>query len=249
MTGKIRIGTSGWSYFHWKGPFYPARLPEKRFLLYYLEHFSTVEINRTFYSLPAKTVFTKYAKIVPPSFFFAVKASRFITHIKRLKNPKQPLAHLLSRIRALGPHLGPILFQLPPHWKPNPDRLLAFCQALPKDLRYAFEFRDHRWFCEEIYAILRKYHAALCIYDFDEYLSPRIVTANFVYVRLHGPIGAYGGKYSKAALKNWASYFRRCAKKGWDVYCYFDNDEAGYAPLNAAELDRMVNFGSSILSQ
>lgn len=241
MRGKIRIGTSGWSYSHWKGPFYPTRLPEKQFLSFYFDHFATVEINRTFYSLPALTVFTHYAKIAPASFVFAVKASRFITHFKRMKNPKQPLAHLLCRAKRLGPHLGPILFQLPPNWKPDPERLLAFCRALPKGLRYAFEFRDPRWFCDEVYAILRKYGAAISIYDFDGFQSPRIVTADFVYVRLHGPVGAYGGKYSRKALKNWASYFTSCARKGLDVYCYFDNDEAGYAPLNAAEQGRMIH--------
>jgi uncharacterized protein YecE (DUF72 family) len=235
---KIRIGTSGWHYTHWKGPFYPPDLPEKKFLAYYIEHFATVEINRTFYSLPDIAVFSDYAKLVPKSFLFAVKGSRFLTHVKRLKDPRRPLARLFNRIRALKEHLGPILFQTPPNWAPNPERLANFCKALPKGGRFAFEFRDPRWFQEETYAILRKHNAALCIYELDGFLSPRITTADFLYVRLHGPNGAYAGKYSKTALKKWAAFFRQAKR---DVYCYFDNDEAGYAPKNALELDRMIN--------
>jgi len=139
---SIWIGTSGWCYQHWKGSFYPERLAESHFLSYYMEHFQTVEINRTFYSLPDRTVFERYAKSCPPSFIFSIKASRFITHTKRLKDPKPALAKMMRRIGKLGKHLGPILFQLPPKWKVNPERLSAFCRSLPKGLRYAFEMRD-----------------------------------------------------------------------------------------------------------
>ena len=141
--GKIHIGTSGWHYSHWKGPFYPKDLPEKQFLSYYLQHFTTVELNRTFYSLPKKHVFEEYAQTVPSSFLFAVKASRYITHVKKLNDPKKPLHRFFHSASSLNNHLGPILFQLPPHWNVNPDRLHAFLKTLPKGYRYTFELRDH----------------------------------------------------------------------------------------------------------
>lgn len=231
--GKIYIGTSGWSYEHWKGPFYPEDLATKDLLNFYIQQLKTVEINRTFYSLPDRDVFSRYAKTVPSSFIFAVKASRFITHVKRLKNPKLSLKRLFSRIQPLGRHLGPILFQLPPHWKVNKKRLQSFLEALPKKYRFAFEFRDESWLTKEIFDLLKKRRAAFCIYELGHVETPCIETADFIYVRLHGPKEAYAGSYSLAALKKWARYFRKEAKKGRDVYCYFDNDEAGYAAMNA----------------
>lgn len=234
--GKIHIGTSGWHYEHWIGPFYPSDLSAKNFLSYYLDHFSTVEINRTFYSLPAKKVFSDYAKKVPKSFIFSVKASRFITHVKRLKNPKLPLKRFFSRVQGLKEHLGPILFQLPPHWKLNQERLHSFLKALPIGPRYAFEFRDTSWHTEEIYDLLKQFNAAFCIYELGDVMTPLIITAPFIYVRLHGPFGAYAGKYSLATLKKWARFFQAQANKGKDVYCYFDNDEKGFAAINAKTL-------------
>lgn len=234
---KYYIGTSGWHYDHWRGPFYPEDLPSKGLLDFYVRSFSTVEINRTFYSLPEKRVFTDYAKRVPASFIFSVKASRYITHVKRLKDPKLSLSRLFSRIRGLGRHLGPVLFQLPPKMQVNPERLETFLKALPKGHRYVFEFRHLSWFVEEIYELLRKYNAAFCISELGDLVTPTIVTADFVYVRLHGPKGAYAGKYSLPALKKWARFFQKQKK---DVYCYFDNDEAGYAVMNAKTLQSIV---------
>lgn len=231
------IGTSGWHYAHWKGPFYPKDLASKKFLEFYIQTFSTVEINRTFYSLPAKKVFLDYAKRVPKRFVFAVKASRYITHIKRLKNPKTPLKRLFSRIEGLGSHLGPILFQLPPRWKVNLERLESFLKALPKGHRYVFEFRDESWWVKEVYSLLKKYRAAFCIYELEGVKTPLVITTNFVYVRLHGPGLAYAGKYSSQTLKKWAHLFRKTKK---DVYCYFDNDQKGYAALNAQALNRLM---------
>jgi uncharacterized protein YecE (DUF72 family) len=238
---KIWIGTSGWHYSHWKGPFYPKNLPEKQFLRYYIEKFLTVELNRTFYSLPQRKVFEEYAKIVPRSFLFSIKASRYITHVKKLNNPKLALRRFFKSVTGLKKHLGPILFQLQPHWKCNPERLEAFLKALPKGHRCTFEFRDPSWLNEEIYELLRKYKAALCLYEFEGVATPQIITSNFVYVRLHGPKrSAYRGKYSMTALKKWAAFFRKELKKGHDVYCYFDNDEAGYAAVNAQELQQIL---------
>ena len=240
--GKLLIGTSGWHYDHWKGPFYPSNLSSKKYLDYYIHVFSTVEINRTFYSLPKRKVFLEYAKKVPISFIFAVKASRFITHTKRLKDPKIPLRRLFSRIDVLKSHLGPILFQLPPHWKLNLERFHLFLKALPKGYRYAFEFRDSSWWVEEIYDLLKQYNAGFCIYELEGIITPSIATADFIYVRLHGPKGAYAGKYSLQSLKKWAHFFQQTANKGKDIYCYFDNDEAGYAAINAKTLNRLLKI-------
>jgi uncharacterized protein YecE (DUF72 family) len=235
--GKVYIGTSGWHYSHWKGSFYPKDFPEKQFLSYYIQQFSTVEINRTFYSLPERRVFLRYAQIVPRSFIFSVKASRFITHVKRLQDPKESLHRFFKSVSGLKDRLGPILFQLPPHWKVNPDRLRTFLKALPKGHRYTFELRDPSWLTEEIYELLRQYRAALCIYEFESHMTPKIATADFIYVRLHGPKRtAYQGRYPLTTLKKWATFFRKETKKGHDVYCYFDNDEAGFAAINALEL-------------
>lgn len=233
---KIYIGTSGWHYSHWKGPFYPKDLTDKQLLFFYIKHFSTVEINRTFYSLPKKEVFTTYAKAVPKDFVFSVKASRFITHIKRLKDPKAPLKNFFTAVKGLKKHLGPILFQLPPRFKSNPERLEAFLKALPKNHRYTFEFRDPSWLNPTIYALLKKYNAAFCIYEFDHLQTPMIITADFTYIRLHGPKGAYQGNYPTSTLKKWARVILTEKKKGRDVFIYFDNDEAGYAPKNARAL-------------
>jgi uncharacterized protein YecE (DUF72 family) len=238
--GRIYIGTSGWHYAHWKGPFYQKTLPEKQFLSHYITKFRTVEINRTFYSLPSPSVFREYRRIAPKGFIFSIKASRFITHVKKLKDPKRPLQRLFHAIGGLGPHLGPILFQLPPGWKINLERLSSFLDALPKHHLYVFELRNQSWLTEATYALLKRYRAAFCIYELDHFLSPEIVTAPFIYVRLHGPKEAYGGRYSSRVLKKWAQTFRQFAKKGMDIYCYFDNDERGYAPINAQELMELI---------
>lgn len=240
--GKIHIGTSGWHYAHWKGPFYPREMQDKMLLPFYIEHFSTVEINRTFYSLPKKCVFERYSELAPRGFIFSIKASRYITHVKRLKDPKPPLRRLLGVLKGLSTHLGPILFQLPPKWKANHERLEIFLKSLPKGHRYTFEFRDESWLQEDIYTILRKHKAAFCIYELDHFITPSLITADFIYVRLHGPERAYGGKYSLATLKKWASLFQQFAKEGKDVYCYFDNDEAGYAVKNALQLQSLLKI-------
>ena len=241
-SGKVHIGTSGWHYTHWKGAFYPHDLPVKKFLSFYAETFSTVEINRTFYGLPKKQSLSEYDKMVPKAFIFSVKASRFITHTKRLKVPKSSLNKFFSCVNGLGSHLGPVLFQLPPRWNLNLERLESFLNALPQGYRYAFEFRDPRWFEEEVYVLLKKHKAAFCIYEFEGIKAPWVITSNFVYVRLHGPKKkAYTGKYSLPMIRKWADFFSEQAKEGRDIYCYFDNDEEGFAALNAKSMNRMVH--------
>ncbi len=236
----IQIGTSGWHYEHWQGPFYPEELSSSEYLSYYAHYFQSVEINNSFYHLPKKETFRQWRETVPQEFLFTVKASRYITHMKKLKDPQEPLANFLEPVQTLGDRLGPLLFQLPPRWRANPERLELFLQELPSDTRAAFEFRDPSWFDECIYTKLEKYNAAFCIYDLDRQTSPKQITTDFIYVRLHGPEGAYQGSYSKQELSGWAGAFSTWSRQGKDIFCYFDNDQAGYAVQNALELQDML---------
>lgn len=238
--GRIYIATSGWHYAHWIGPFYPAGLSKSRLLEHYIKHFNSVELNNSFYRLPETETFERWRELVPPDFIFSVKASRLITHSKKLKDPVAPLNNLLERAGALGEKLGPILFQLPPGWRLNAERLRGFLEALPEGRRYAFEFRNPSWFDKAVYDLLKEHHCAFCIYEFDYLLSPREVTTDFVYIRLHGPTGKYRGQYTDEVLSDWAGFVKGRAKESLDVYCYFDNDEAGYAALDAMRLKSMV---------
>ena len=237
---ELHVGTSGWSYPHWAGPFYPQDLPDDEWLGYYARRFASVEINNSFYQLPARETLATWRDTVPPGFEFAVKASRYVTHMKKLKDPAVTMPGFLERVATLGRHLGPILFQLPPRWHCNADRLHDFLAALPHDHRYAFEFRDPSWFDPAILGLLEGFGAAFCVYDLGGDRSPAHVTAGFAYVRLHGPGAAYQGSYSEQALRDWARTFSDWLDAGHDVYCYFDNDEAGHAAANAARLQELA---------
>jgi len=237
----ILVGTSGWHYKSWKGPFYPENLSAREFLPYYAERFKTVEINNSFYRLPERETFAAWRDAVQEGFFFAVKASRYITHMKKLRHTEEVLStFLVERVGALGGKLGPVLFQLPPRWRFNGERFAGFLEGLPAGPRYVFEFRDRSWMNPEACELLRKHNASFCIYDLAGYQSPAEITADFVYVRLHGSDDAYCGKYSSAVLSQWAEAFAAWSGRGLDVYCYFDNDEAGYAAQNALELAEMT---------
>lgn len=238
--GTVYIGTSGWSYQHWRGPFYPPDLPQTRWLDYYVKHFSTVEINNSFYQLPHEATFAEWQHTTPNGFLFAVKASRYITHMKKLRDVQAPLDMFLAHATALGNKLGPILFQLPPRWNFNAERLSTFLKMLPRQHRFAFEFRDATWFNEQAYALLRQHQAAFCIYELAGKQSPEIVTADFIYIRLHGPAGAYQGQYTQSVLHTWAERIAGWRKAQKDVYCYFDNDQAGYAVQDAQRLRELV---------
>jgi uncharacterized protein YecE (DUF72 family) len=171
---------------------------------------------------------------------FAAKASRYITHMKKLKEPQQTLPPLLERLAALGNKLGPVLFQLPPHWHFNPERLAALLDVLGGDCHCAFEFRDPGWFNERCFELLARHGAALCLYELDGFLSPEKLTADFVYVRLHGPGAAYQGSYGNQALAEWADACTRWTAGGRRVYLYFDNDEQAYAAHDAARLQALL---------
>jgi len=240
------MGTSGWYYRDWPGTFYPVHLKKQNFLACYAESFKTVELNGTFYHLPLDSTAKTWYRSTPRDFVFSVKASRFITHIKKLKDAREPLERFLKWSALLKEKLGPILFQLPPHWGMDGDRLESFLKLLPKRRPFVFEFRDPSWFCEEIYQRLRHYQAALCIYDREGLVSPFVLTAPWVYVRFHGPEPRYHGDYSPAALKLWARRIRQWLADRKQVFAYFNNDYQGYAPKNARELMRLLLKKSSL---
>ena len=237
---RIHIGTSGWHYRHWVGPFYPMGTRSGAFLDFYARHFATAEINNSFYKLPKPEMLAAWRDQTPGDFIFACKGSRFTTHMKKLKDPKESARLFFDVIEALEDKTGPILFQLPPRWQVNLERLRAFLDALPQKHRYAFEFRDESWFTPGVYGALAKRGAAFCVYDLAGRQSPVEVTAGFVYVRLHGPGGAYQGSYDDRALAAWAKCFLAWRKAGKEVYCYFDNDEKGYAAQDAKRLLELV---------
>lgn len=234
------IGTSGWAYKHWVGTFYPPEVSAQHMLACYAEHFSTVEINNSFYRLPSAAAVKAWSRQVPDEFIFAAKASRYTTHVKRLKDAPASFEKYFPRIDPLGKKLGPILFQTPPHFVPDIARLEQFVSALPKGHRYAFELRDPRWFSDDVREVLSAHDCAFCVFDIGGLQSPEWVTARFAYLRLHGPGRKYQGSYKDAELKHWAKLIRGCVRKGLDVFCYFDNDEKGFAPQDALRLRKML---------
>ena len=236
---KAIIGTSGWNYDHWKGRFYPEDLPSSEWLDFFARQFSTVEINFSFYRLPERETFEKWAREVPDGFTFAVKASRYLTHRKKLKDPEEPVERIISHARGLGDKLGPILFQLPPRWKVNVERLQYFLSILPKDLRYTMEFRDPSWYTDEVYDLLSEHSVALCIMSAPD--LPRIIkaTAPFVYIRMHNGGDDTEGNYEDPQLEWWAEQVRAFLESG-DVYVYFNNDYKGFAVRNAQRLRELA---------
>jgi uncharacterized protein YecE (DUF72 family) len=220
---NLYLGTSGYSYKEWKGTFYPADMSAKEVLHYYGEHFRTVEINNTFYRLPKASVLEAWSAEVPADFKFFLKASRQITHIKRLKEAADSVSYLLEVAGALKDRLGPLLFQLPPNLKKDVPRLRDFLALLPPKRRVAFEFRHQTWFNEEVFGLLRDHRAALCIAEAENDLEvPFVVTGDWGYLRLRRP------DYGDVELKKWAKLVR---KQGWqDVFAFFKHEDKGKAP-------------------
>ena len=233
---KTLIGTSGWQYPDFSERFYPEYLEKTDQLSYYAQKFPTVEINNTFYQLPKVEIIQKWVGQTPDDFVFSVKASRYITHMKNLLEPEETLPNFFDRIAHFKEKCGPILFQLPPNWQINLERLENFLDHLPEEHQYTFELRNETWFTEETYALLRKHNAAFCIYDFDFRKSPCITTTDLVYIRLHGPGKAYQDPYPEAALKGWGDKIQTWIDAGKRVYCYFDNTYRGHAWDNAKKL-------------
>jgi uncharacterized protein YecE (DUF72 family) len=234
------IGCSGWEYKHWRGDFYPADLPRTRWFERYAAVFDTVEINNTFYRLPEESTFAAWAARAPAGFIYAVKASRFLTHMKKLKDPEEPLDRLFSRMRPLGRHLGPVLYQLPPGWKLDRARLEQFLQVLPVGARHVLEFRDPTWYADDVLAMLERYGVSLCLHDMPGSATGRHRVGPIVYARFHGASGQYSGAYSTARLDSWAAWLQDARNSGADVYAYFNNDVGGHAPRNALTLRRLM---------
>lgn len=237
----IRIGTSGWHYASWLGAFFPQGVRRKDYLRFYAERFPTAELNGVFYRTPTLAAVRSWREQTPGGFVFAWKASKFITHWKRLgESCQNSLALMETRLKVLGPKAGPVLFQLPPHMRADRERLAAFFKMLSKRRRFAFEFRHPSWYEDAILDVLRDHDAALCLSDHHDAPAPWQATAAHVYVRGHGPGGRYKGNYSLATLDRWAAQMNEWARRGRAVYCYFDNDQKSAAPRDARRLMRLV---------
>ncbi len=234
------MGTSGYLYDHWRGVLYPEGLPKNRWFERYAERFDTVEINNTFYSLPPAATFDAWRRRAPAGFLYALKYSRYGSHMKKLKDPEGHLRVFLDAAERLGDRLGPILVQLPPRWKVNPERLRAFLEAAPKERRWAVEVRDQSWLVDETYRILADHGAALVIHDLIPE-HPRVRTTGWSYHRFHGTTPArYAGSYSHQLLTAEARRIVGELAEGRDVYVYFNNDFGGHAVTNATDLKRYV---------
>ena len=238
--GRFRVGCSGWQYLHWRGSFYPRDLAVGLFLEHYASVFETVEVNNSFYRLPEASTFEAWKERVPSDFLFAVKASRYLTHMKKLKGPEEPLSRFFERARSLGRKLGPVLYQLPPRWPKNIDRLEEFLAALPKRRRHVVEFREPSWYAEDTYRALEQAGITLCLHDLHGSEAPKRFVGPFVYVRFHGSGKKYGGRYPDSAVGEWAERLAGQVRRGRDVYAYFNNDWGGHAPRDAVRLREAI---------
>jgi uncharacterized protein YecE (DUF72 family) len=235
LAQQIRIGCSGWQYKHWRGDFYPADLPQVRWFSFYARHFDSVEINNSFYRLPPPETFARWREQAPARFLYAVKASRFLTHMKKLKDPEDPLDRFFEGAKELRTHLGPVLYQLPPGWKVDLDRFEHFLGALPRGVRHTVEFRETSWYDERVFDLLRKHRVALCLHDMAGSATGQLIVGPFVYVRFHGT-QKYGGRYDDHRLDDWADWLVDRVADGADVFAYFNNDTGGHAPRDAVRL-------------
>ena len=240
MTGRIRIGCSGWIYRHWRELFYPQGTPQRLWYGFYADTFETVELNTSFYHLPKPETFAKWRDQAPSGFRYAVKAPRFITHMKKLKECAEPVEEFLSRARNLGETIGPILYQLPPKWGCNTARLEEFIALLPPDLIHVFEFREKSWITEEMLALLDSRGVSFCVHDMPGSQTPRWASGPIAYVRFHGGEGKYWGRYSDEGLLGWTDWIVEQARADRDVWCYFNNDIDAHAIHDAQTLKSMV---------
>lgn len=238
---ELRIGCSGFNYPHWEGDFYPFDLPQKEWLQYYSKVFNTVELNVTFYRLPLSRTFEKWYRETPSHFVFSLKGSRFITHIKRLLEPAEPLELFFTRALNLKEKLKVVLWQFSPAFKINIDRLENFLRLLKKyPVRSTLEFRHESWITEEVVNLCKMHNVSLCMADWPGFIDDLAVTSDFVYIRRHGEGGSYATCYSKDALRKDAKRIRDYLEDGKDVFIYFNNDYNAYAPQNAQELMKML---------
>ena len=239
MSGHVRIGTSGFTYDHWKDVFYPPDVPTRAWLEFYAERSDTVEINTSYYHMPRPNVCASWRERSPQAFCFVMKLYGGITHRRRLENCEGLLVNYLDAVGRLEEKLGPILVQLPPRFTADPARLDAFLRTGPPDRRWAVEFRHPSWLCDEVYAVLREHRAALVVHDLLRD-HPDVVTAGWAYLRFHGAGEQYGGSYTDAMLRAAARRIREHVAQGRDVYAYFNNDAHGHAVKNALRLKEIV---------
>lgn len=237
--GTIRIGCSGWQYRHWRGTFYPDALPVSGWFAYYAGQFDTVEINYTFYRLPEAGTFQGWRTRAPRGFVFAAKASRYLTHMKKLKDPDEPIARFFSRARALGRMLGPVLYQLPPNWPLDLDRLDTFLAALPAQRRHVLEFRNPTWYTPEVHDRMARAGVSLCLHDMQGSASGPLRVGPLIYLRLHGT-ARYSGSYGDDQLARWAAWLGTQTAGHTPAFVYFNNDIGGHAPRDATRLKEML---------
>jgi uncharacterized protein YecE (DUF72 family) len=241
---KIHIGCSGWHYDHWRGLFYPTGLAKTQWLQFYARQFDTVELNSSFYHLPSEKTFANWRDSASDSFVFAVKVSRFVTHIKRLRNLGSAMDKFLTHAASLKEKLGPFLYQLPPNMKRSDELLRSFVSTLPPAHKHVFEFRHQSWIDYSIFRMLQEYQAGLCISDMPGLSCPVIATADFAYIRLHGSTTLYSSCYSNEALSLWASRITQLAREVKTVYIYFNNDAEAFAVSNALSLSKLISDAS-----
>ena len=239
--GKLVIGCSGFNYPHWRGPFYPGKLPQRQWLAHYASVFTSVELNVTFYRLPKPSTFEKWRLETPAGFVFSLKGSRFISHVKRLRDPEEPLERFFAAALELREKLGAVLWQFPPGFRADSQRLARFLKLLERyPVRNTLEFREESWLRDEPVSLCREHNVPLCMADWPEFLDATPLTADFIYIRRHGHKGDYATEYGQEELAADAGRIRRYLEGGRDVFIYFNNDALGHAPKNASDLRKML---------
>ena len=245
MAAKYCVGCSGWHYEHWRGLYYPEGLPKPKWLSFYAQQFGTVELNNSFYRLPSEKAFVSWRESTPENFVFAVKVSRFITHIKRLRNLGTAVDNFLSRAGFLKEKLGPLLYQLPPSMKRNDELLQNFLSTLPSKYQHVIEFRHESWIDEAVFDILRRHSVGLCVFDMPGFSCPLVATSDFAYIRFHGSEGLYSSRYSDEELTQWAQRIARLGQNVRVSYIYFNNDAEAFAVENAMMLRNLLHSPGS----
>ena len=240
MSAKYYVGCSGWHYEHWRGLYYPEELPKPQWLPFYARQFNSVELNNSFYRLPSEKAFTTWRESTPENFIFAVKLSRYITHIKRLRNLGSAVENFLSRAVLLEEKLGPLLYQLPPSMERNDELLQSFFSSLPAGHQHVIEFRHESWIEEAVFDILRRHNVGLCVFEIPGFTCPLVATSDFAYVRFHGSKGLYSSRYSDAELSRWAERIARLEQRVKTSYIYFNNDAEAFAVANATTLRNLL---------
>lgn len=240
---RLFIGTSGWSYASWRGRFYPEKLPAGRWLEHYARVFDAVELNASFYRLPKRELVARWAAVTPEHFRFAVKVWRALTHLHRLEPRFDLFEAFIARIEPLADKLGPLLFQCPPRFPADPARLEAFLAMLPRGLKAAFEFRDPSWHTHEIATLLDRFGASFVTFELASLRAPRLVTGNRVYLRLHGHLVRYAGRYGREGLAEWVPWLIEERERGRELWIFFDNTDAEAAAVEDALLLRDLLIG------